>query len=360
MAKKRQTKKKTKNGFIVILLFIVIAVCLYMAWKYYGNTDQNGKVISDEVSFHFMELGNGYAGDSIYIKAGDVDILVDAGSKISSASTIMDYVDDYVTDKKFEYVIATHYDKDHISAFFGTSKDNGVLDNYKCDVIIDAPKSTKTTKTYTNYVKKRDELVKNGTKHYTALNCYNNENGASRKYELTDEIELEILYNYYYDHETTDENNNSVCFLINQGDRHFLFTGDLEKEGEEKLVEYNTLPEVELFKAGHHGSKTSSNDCLLSIIKPKIVCVCCCAGSTEYTKDNDNTFPTQAFISRISKYTKQVYVTSLSVDGTTSNYASMNGNIVVTSNPDKVVVNCSNNNVILKDTEWFKKNRKWE
>ena len=184
-----------------------------------------------------MELGNGYAGDSIYIKAGDVDILVDAGSKNSSASTIMEYVDDYVADKKFEYVIATHYDKDHISAFFGTSKDNGVLDNYKCDVIIDAPKSTKTTKTYTNYVKKRDELVKNGTKHYTALDCYNNENGASRKYELTDEIELEILYNYYYDHETTDENNNSVCFLINQGDRHFLFTGDLEKEGEARQEE---------------------------------------------------------------------------------------------------------------------------
>ena len=42
---------------------------------------------------------------------------------------------------------------------------------------------------------------------------------------------------YYYDHETTDENNNSVCFLINQGDRHFLFTGDLEKEGEARQEE---------------------------------------------------------------------------------------------------------------------------
>ena len=158
-------------------------------------------------------------------------------------------------------------------------------------------------------------------------------------------------------------NNSLVCKLIYKN-FSMLFTGDIEDIAEKailsKYVNKQELLKADILKVAHHGSKTSSNDCLLSIIKPKIVCVCCCAGSTEYTKDNDNTFPTQAFISRISKYTNKVYVTSLSVDGTTSNYASMNGNIVVTSNPDKVVVNCSNNNVILKDTEWFKKNRKWE
>lgn len=358
MTRKKQQKPKTNKSVVFIIMIVAIAICIFFAWKYFNN--QDNKVANGEISFHFMELGNGNTGDSIYIKAGDTDILVDAGSTSSSASTIMNYVDEYVTDKKFEYVIATHYDKDHISAFFGSNKDNGVLDNYKCDIIIDAPKSTKSTKIYKNYVEKRDKLVETGTKHYNALECYNNENGASRKYDLTDEIELEILYNYYYDHPTSDENNNSVCFIINQGDRHFLFTGDLEKDGEEKLVEYNTLPEVELYKAGHHGSKTSSNDCLLSVIKPKIVCVCCCAGSTEYTDINDNQFPTQSFISRISKYTDKVYVTTQSLDGTTNNFSSMNGDIVVTSNPEKVFVNCSNNNVALKDTEWFKKNRKWE
>ena len=39
----------------------------------------------------------------------------------------------------------------------------------------------------------------------------------------------------------------------------------------------NLMPEVELYKAGHHGSKTSSSNALLEVIKPKIVCVskCC-------------------------------------------------------------------------------------
>ena len=184
------------------------------------------------------------------------------------------------------------------------------------------------------------------------------ENGAQRTYTLSDGVEMSILYNYFYEHDSGDENNYSVCVLFSQGDRHFLFTGDLEEEGEEYLVQYNDLPQVELFKAGHHGSKTSSNDCLLSVIKPKIVCVCCCAGTDEYTDTPENQFPTQAMIDRVSVYTDRVYVTSLGDESAESGYVSMNGNIVVTSNRQGVEVNCSNNNTLLKDTAWFIENRK--
>jgi hypothetical protein len=45
---------------------------------------------------------------------------------------------------------------------------------------------------------------------------------------------------------------------------------------------------------------------------------------------------------------------------TDNGFTSMNGNIVISSSPNGIIVNCSNNNTILKDTEWFKKNRKWE
>lgn len=349
----------------VLIINLLIFVSMYLVLDYFTkDKEQNGenKIVNSELSIHFLELGNGNAGDSIYIKAGDVDILVDGGSLESSADTIDNYLKNYVTDGILEYVIVTHYDKDHISALVGNKSNIGIFDRYEIDTLIDAPKTTKTTNLYENYCTKREELITKGTTHYTGLECYNNENGALRYYELTDEIELEFLYNYYYDHATskTDENNNSICFLINQNERHFLFTGDLEEKGEKKLVEYNKLPEVDLFKAGHHGSYTASNECLLEVIKPKIVCVCCTAGSSEYSKDKDNMFPAQSFISRVSKYTDKVYVTTESVDGTTKEFKSMNGNIVVTSDKSGVNVNCSNNNIILKDTEWFKENRKWE
>ena len=84
-----------------------------------------------------------------------------------------------------------------------------------------------------------------------------------RIYQISPSVEMEILYNYYYENTTSDENNYSVCLMFNQGDNHYLFTGDLEKSGEEHLVEYyedigEPLPHCVLYKAGHHGSKTSS------------------------------------------------------------------------------------------------------
>lgn len=210
-----------------------------------------------------------------------------------------------------------------------------------------------------------DTYEEQGAKHYNALQCYKGENGAQRVYELSDGIKMEILYQEFYENKSSDENNYSVCLMFNQGDKHFLFTGDLEEDGEISLVESNELPKVELFKAGHHGSKTSSNDVLLKVIEPEIVCVCCCAGSVEYTQNFENTFPTQAMIDRVSLYTDRVYVTTVgevvyNADKEKyedNGFGPLNGNIVVTSNKSGVNVQCSHDNAVLKDTKWFKDNR---
>lgn len=372
-------KKKTKKlTFGKILLFILLIV-VFLLIVYFGkplvdeylnnlpdetveNKDdkENANIVSTgEISFHFLELGNGYTGDSVYIKAGDNDILIDAGSRGNSADDIAGYIDQYVTDGKLEYVIATHADQDHIAAFVGTSSIPGIFDRYEVGTIIDFPRTDKSTQVYKNYVAKRQIEVESGAKHYTALECYKEENGAKKKYELSESINMEILYNYFYENKSSDENNYSVCLLFNHGSKYFLFTGDLEEKGEEYLVEYNDLPEVELFKAGHHGSPTSSNDCLLSVIKPKIVCVCCCAGSDEYTDNNLNMFPAQDFISRVSKYTDKVYATTI-VSDNASGFDSFNGNIVVLSTSETVNVVCTKSDIILKESEWFKENRVWE
>ena len=175
---------------------------------------------------------------------------------------------------------------------------------------------------------------------------------------------MEILDSVFYFEASDTENNHSVCTMLHNGDDHFLFTGDLEKEGEESLVERNDLPEVTLYKAGHHGSKTSSTDKLLSVIRPKIVCVCCCAGNDEYTENEKNQFPTQDFINRVAPYTDAVYVTSLGdvnfmeEANKENEYQSFNGTIVVLCNSgDDVKVFCSYSTLKLKETQWFKEKR---
>lgn len=352
MAKRREKVKiRIRNYWVFALVLVIVLVGVFICYDPFNWFTPKATA---DISIHFLELGNKNAGDCIYIKCGENDILVDAGSKRTSASTIANYLKNYVTDNKLEYVIATHADQDHISAFAGSSNVQGIFDRYDTDIIIDFPKTNKNTQILQDYYAKRDAEVQKGAKHYSALECYNNENGAQRVWSISDGIQLEILYNYYYENYSADENNYSVCFIINNGDQHYLFTGDLEESGETKLVENNNLPRCELFKAGHHGSKTSSNTVLLDVIRPKYSVVCCCAGSDEYTSTPSNQFPTQAYIDRISKYTSNVYVTTV-VDG--NSYTSMNGNVVFKVDKGNITVTGSNNTTPLKDTQWFKENR---
>lgn len=86
---------------------------------------------------------------------------------------------------------------------------------------------------------KRDAEVESGAVHYTALDCWKEENGAQRSYEIAEGITMNILYNVFYEEKTSDENDYSVCMLLSQGENHYLFTGDLEKDGEAALVKNN-------------------------------------------------------------------------------------------------------------------------
>lgn len=330
-------------------------------------------IISSDLSIHFIKFENDKAGDCTLIKCGDTEVLIDAGSTQSSAATIKNYLENYCTDGVLEYVIATHADQDHIAGLVGTSSGgvyNGILYSYEIGTIIKFDLSNKDVETaagnrtlYGKFLDAVESCELSGTAVYNASECCAGSGGAAATYYLNDEqtVSINILNNYYYTHKSSDENNYSVCMLLKQelssGEfNNYLFTGDLEEEGEEYLVQLNQLPEVELFKAGHHGSPTSSNDCLLSVIKPKYVTVCCCAGTDEYTSNKNNQFPSQAFIDRVIKYTDNVYVTNM-VSNNAQGYEPMNGDIVFYVQEEQIKLWCSNNTTKLKDTEWFKANR---
>ncbi len=357
--------KKTKRLLIALVVIVLIAaivgaVCWYFLIykKDKAQSDPDG-VTAGGLEIHFLELGNGNAGDCTLVKTGDTEVLIDAGSKRGSAKTLVPKIKEYCTDNTLEYVIATHAHEDHIAAFVGSDGTDGIFANFKCGTIIDFTGKATTSKISTDYITWRDkEVSDDGAVHYTALQCWRETGGAKRSYELAEGISFEILYQKFYEQSTLNENNYSVCTLFTQGENHYLFTGDLEKGGEESLVASNDLPHCKLFKGGHHGSSTSSNDVLLQKITPENVCICCCAGSSEYT-DGDATFPAQETINRLAMYTKNIYVTTRSVDGTAKNYASMNGEITVRCEGADFSIHGSNNDTILKETDWFKANRTW-
>lgn len=351
-------------------------------------TNSNGEISTadfenteDTFSVHFLELGNKFTGDCTYIKYGNVDILIDCGSRSNSVSAVSGYLNKYVTDNTLEYVIVTHAHRDHYAGFATSAKVDSIFDLYVCENIIDFGSATNQDvngSTYKNYIRERTAEVAAGAEYIPAIECRNNDD-TNREFVINEEnnIKFEVLYNEFneYDNTKTDktykagsDNDYSVCTLFTYGEKTFLFTGDLEEDGEEKLVENNVSLQqlrdngkqygVALYKAGHHGSKTSSSQTLLSAIRPENVGVCCCAGSPEYKASAENTFPTQAFIDRISQYTQNVFVTTLCVDYEKDEYTSFNGNIVFWTNTTNILnLDCSNNEIKLKDTDWFKANR---
>ena len=358
---------------VILIIFVAVGVGGYFGYQYFfaqpqeqqqrssNNSSSRIPINSQAMDINFLELGNKYTGDSTFIKAGDIDILIDAGSRQNSATTIANFIDQYCSDGKLEYVIATHAHQDHIAGFVGSNSDAGIFKRYKIDTLIDFSLTNATSAIYSNYVSLRDEKIASGdiAHHYTANDCIQGTNGAKKTYQLSEGTQMEILDQKFYRETSSDENNYSVCALFTQGNNNYLFTGDLEKEGEKSLVQLNNLPEVELFKGGHHGSYTANTDDLLSVIKPKTICICCCAGSTEYTTNPDNTFPAQDAVNRMAKYTDKIYVTTVDSDDD-KGYKSMNGNINFHCESGQLyTVTGSNNSTILKDTEWFKSNRTW-
>lgn len=390
-ALKKEIKKQSKKHPIAVTIALVVFLCIagvagFFLYKNAMMKEDSSSSDSSTASssktgdssdfswdgttcanldFYFLTLNAGgtlYNGDSIYIKAGDTDILIDAGSKSWNCSVISDEINKHCTDGKLEYVIATHADADHIPGFYGT-KENGIFYKYNVGTIIDFPMTDKKTTTYTNYRTARSYAVSKGAKHYTALECWNESNGAQKVYTLGEGIAMEILYQRYYEEKNSEsENNYSVCLLFRQGEKKMLFAGDLEEEGIASLLASNTIGEVDLFKGGHHGSINANPDSLLSAIKPKTICTCCVAGSNEYTANNSNTMPYQATINNWAKYTDDVYITnyakSTGVKQNIGDGGDLNGTTNVHYDPNgNKTVSGSNNSLKLKDTDWMKNNR---
>lgn len=82
----------------------------------------------------------------------------------------------------------------------------------------------------------------------------------------------DVTFQYIWPSETQYEgNNDSLVLFMTVGNFTSLFTGDLEEAGELALVKrYPHLKNIDLLKAGHHGSKTSSSESFVQQLHPTL------------------------------------------------------------------------------------------
>ena len=109
---------------------------------------------------------------------------------------------------------------------------------------------------------------------------------------------------------------------LDYGEVEFLFTGDCEEKCEKTLVNTEAL-DVDVYKVGHHGSRTSSTDYLLSEVTPETAIIS--AGL-----NNRYRHPHPEALERILQYTEEIYSTAVhgtvivTTDGTTYSIMTQN------------------------------------
>lgn len=263
----------------------------------------------EELTIHYLDLNA--SGDCILIDYGNYEILIDAGgNKRAGSEIIVPYLKQYVEDNTIELMIATHGHEDHIAGFVGLSNQPGVLKDFSFKTIVDLgagydnlTNKNAITQLQSQYNELRDAKIQEGTKYYTIRDIFDLK---MEKWSIAPDFTFQFLKNKFYDipyeKYTQNLNNYSICTFLKYQNWSYLFTGDLEKEGEDSLIELNQLEKVSVFKAGHHGSETASNENLLKIIQPDIAVF-----TADSTKESTYNFPHVAAIERLTQYTTTFY-----------------------------------------------------
>jgi competence protein ComEC len=88
------------------------------------------------------------------------------------------------------------------------------------------------------------------------------------------DVKAEVLWPpLTLDQEAPSRNNDSIVLRLSYGQRVFLLTGDLEKEGEASILNARDELACDVLKVGHHGSKTSCTEAFLAAAHPSLAVI---------------------------------------------------------------------------------------
>ncbi len=254
-----------------------------------------------DVEVHFVNVGQ---GDSIVIKLPDeAVVLIDAYND----DVLFDYLKNTLKLTTIDYVLATHSDNDHIGAMdkifnnfevkkvfrpyikYVGSIDIGDIYNLENE---DESKVV-TTNVYGNFLQYLSkETYFDGTE---IKDCewefFNYDSDFSRNIHYNNKV-----YTYTFDFltptvsvediEYEDVNSYSPIIKFSYSGTDVLLTGDAENEALDEFIGKYTSKEdkeyldVEILKVGHHGSKTSTTQPLLDLIKPEVAVISCGEGNS--------------------------------------------------------------------------------
>ena len=218
----------------------------------------------EPLEIRFIEMQQVY-GDSIFIKKGNVEILIDSGYEYDG-NLVKQIVEQYCPDNRLDMLMLSHSDGDHID---GLEKATSAIDDISLMIDYGGLGASDTVKNT------RKKVVEEGGIYHSAYDCVNGIDGAADKYYLTEDFYFEILNtgNYVQKDAASAGNGKSVAVIFYYKNFSFFTAGDLTTASETDLMENEVLPEVTLYKAAHHCSNGSNSQELLDTLNPKGVAI---------------------------------------------------------------------------------------
>ena len=226
---------------------------------------------------HYIDVGQ---ADSALVLCDGQAMLIDGGNGKDS-SLIYSYLKSHDV-SHLEYIVATHAHEDHVGGLAGALNYATVGTAY-CSV---DEYDSETFGDFVKYLAKQDKEI-------TIPNV-----GENFKLGSADVKILAVNGN------AADHNNASIVLRIKYGDTSFIFTGDAEREVEEKVLNSGYELESTVLKVGHHGSENSTSYAFLRQVAPKYAVI-------SVGEDNIYGHPTEGTLSRLRDADVKTYRTDL-------------------------------------------------
>ncbi len=201
----------------------------------------------------FLDVGQ---GDAILIQRGTTQILVDGGPSGHRAAARLGEKTAF-WDRSIELMILTHPSTDHVTGL------TEVLNRYDVKRVMH-PQTDFRSGAYETWLK---AVEAEGAATVIAQ--------RGQLISIGDEVTIEVLNppNPPLAGTYSDVDNNAIVLKVTMGQVSFLLTADLMQEGEWDIAAAGANLNSTVLKAGHHGSKTSSNPDFLAAVAPRTVVI---------------------------------------------------------------------------------------
>lgn len=279
-----------KSYFKNLIILILSAILIFLLVETKEKKDKN----LDELEITYIDIGQ---GNAVLVKSKNENLLIDGGNRANSR-----YYYNYIKNKnlkKIDYMIASHYDEDHIAGLIS------ILENYKVLNVL-SPAYKKDTKIYKSFKKSLSN---------SNANIINPIQGDS--FNLGD-AKVKILWPKVY--KDGVDNDNSIVVKITYRNMKFLFPADASKDVEDQLIYSGYNLKSDVLMVGHHGSKYSTSKEFLKEVRPKLAII-------SVGKNNRYKHPSKEVIKLLNSENIKILRTDL------------DGNITIKCDGNKIKIN---------------------